>query len=107
MARIFELYASGKPARAIADIFSREGVPTPNEYHYKMIGKPNPFNKTKTDKWSAGSIAGIIKNPAYYGAIANGKRYVKSFKNKNVGNYSVVVGEAREKGLLSKASLID
>jgi len=82
--RIFELYLGGKTARAIADVFSRENITTPNEYYYRTIGKPNPHNRTNTDKWNSGSIMNIIKNPAYYGAMSNGKRQVKSFKNKTV-----------------------
>jgi len=38
----------------------------------------------------------IIKNPTYYGAISNGKREVKSFKNKKISCKSFddwVIGE--------------
>jgi DNA invertase Pin-like site-specific DNA recombinase len=79
--RIFELYLGGKTARAIADIFNGENIPTTNDYFYNKIGKPNPYLNHK-NKWGSASVTGIIKNPAYYGAIANGKRELKSFKNK-------------------------
>jgi len=81
--RIFELYLSGMPARAIADIFNREGIVTPNEYFYSTIGKPNPFRNNK-NAWGSASVMNILKNPAYYGAMSNGKRMVTSFKNKRI-----------------------
>jgi DNA invertase Pin-like site-specific DNA recombinase len=81
--RIFELYMSGKTARAIADMFNNEGIMTANEYFYSTIGKPNPYNSNK-NKWGSATIMNIIKNPAYYGAMANGKRKVTSFKNHNI-----------------------
>ena len=65
-------------------MFSREKIVTPNEYYYSTINKPNPYNRTNTDKWNSGSIMNIVKNPAYYGAMSNGKRKVVSFKNHNV-----------------------
>lgn len=54
-----------------------------NEYHYSTLGKPNPYKSNK-NKWGSATIMNIIKNPAYYGAMANGKRKVKSFKNKKI-----------------------
>ena len=67
-----------------SDIWSYvENILTPNNYYYQSINKPNPFIKDK-NKWSSGTVMGIIKSPAYYGAIANCKRMVKSFKNKNI-----------------------
>ncbi|MCL2565343.1 MAG: recombinase family protein, partial [Defluviitaleaceae bacterium] len=81
--RIFEMYLGGKTARAIADMFNREGILTANEYYYSSIGKPSPFLNYK-NKWGSATIMNIIKNPAYYGAVANGKRAVKSFKNKTI-----------------------
>ncbi|MDR1754651.1 MAG: recombinase family protein, partial [Eubacterium sp.] len=81
--RIFELYLSGMTARAIADVFNNEGILSANEYFYKMIGKPNPYKGNK-NKWGSATIMQIIKNPVYYGAMANGKRKVVSFKNHNM-----------------------
>lgn len=80
---IFSQYLKGETGRSIADKLNRKNIPTPNNYYYQSINKPNPYIKDK-NKWSSGTIMGIIKNPAYYGAIANCKRTVKSFKNKNV-----------------------
>ena len=81
--RIFEMYLQGSTARAIADVFNRENILTANDYFYSTIGKPNPFKNNK-NKWGSTTIMQIIKNPAYYGAMANGKREVKSFKNKSI-----------------------
>lgn len=81
--RIFELYASGMTARAIADLLNRDGITTPNEYFYSTIGKPNPFRNNK-NAWGSASVMNILKNPAYYGAMSNGKRAVTSFKNKRI-----------------------
>lgn len=81
--RIFELYLSGITARAIADIFNREGIVTPNEYYYSTINKPNPYRNNK-NSWGSASVMNIIKNPVYYGVMANGKRTVKNFKNKTM-----------------------
>lgn len=103
--RIFELYLGGKTARAIADLFSRENITTPNEYFYSTINKPNPHNRTNTNKWNSGSIMNIIKNPAYYGAMANGKRAVKSFKDKTVIRKDVdewIIVEDTHEPLISK-----
>ena len=81
--RIFEMYLGGKTARAIAEVFNRENIVTANEYYYSTIGKPSPFRNNK-NKWGSATIMNIIKNPVYYGAMANGKRAVKSFKNKTI-----------------------
>ena len=79
--RIYEMYLGGMTARAIADVFNREDIPTANEYYYSTIGKPSPFLNYK-NKWGSATVMNIIGNPVYYGAIANGKRAIKSFKNK-------------------------
>jgi DNA invertase Pin-like site-specific DNA recombinase len=86
--RIFDLYISGTSARAIAETFNREGIPSPNEYYYKTIGKPNPYTNHK-NLWTSGTITQIITNPAFYGAMSNGKRAVRSYKNKTIDHKPV------------------
>jgi len=81
--RIFEMYLGGKTGRAIADVFNSENILTANEYFYSKLGKPNPFRNNK-NKWGSATIMNIIKNPVYYGAMANCKRKTVSFKNHNV-----------------------
>lgn len=102
--RIFEMYLSGKTARSIADVFNHENILTANEYFYNTISKPNPYKNTK-NKWGSATIMQIIKNPAYYGAMANGKRAVKSFKNKSIVRKDVdewIIIENTHKPLISK-----
>lgn len=102
--RIFNMYLQGKTARGIADTFNNEGIPTINQYYYDKINKPNP-NTTSKNKWSGQTIICIIKNPAYYGAISNGKREVKSFKNKVVINKDIsdwIIVEGTHEPLISK-----
>jgi len=83
VARIYELYLSGKTGRAIADQLNQECITSPNEYFYATLGKPNPYKNNK-NAWSSATIMNIVKNPLYYGAMANGKRKVASFKNQRV-----------------------
>lgn len=83
VSRIFEMFLSGKTARSIAETFNNENIPTSNNYYYSKLNKPNPFTSDK-NKWGSQTIISIIKNPVYYGAISNGKREVKSFKNKTI-----------------------
>jgi len=83
VARIFELYLSGQTARAIAEVLNKENILTANEYYYSTLGKPNPYKSDK-NLWGSATIMSIIKNPVYYGAMANGKKAVKSFKNKKI-----------------------
>jgi len=79
--RVFDLYIAGMTARAIADLFNDEGIITPNQYYYKKVDKPNPYINNK-NLWGSASVMNIINNRVYYGAITNGKRAVKSFKDK-------------------------
>jgi DNA invertase Pin-like site-specific DNA recombinase len=82
--RVFELFNGGLTGRAIADLFNREGIPTINDYYFSQINKkPNPYKSTKA-AWCSGSVTNILNNPVYYGAMANGKRKVNSFKDKRI-----------------------
>ncbi len=81
--RIFDLYLSGMTGRAIAELFNNEGILSPNEYYYKSTGKPNPY-LANSKTWGSEGIMGIIRNPAYYGAISSGKREVENYSNKRV-----------------------
>jgi DNA invertase Pin-like site-specific DNA recombinase len=84
VARIYRLYNGGMTGRAIADLFNSEGIPTANTYYYcHLMKKPNPYNSNK-DMWGSATVMNILKNPTYYGAIVNGKRTVKSYKDKRI-----------------------
>lgn len=79
--KIFEMYLSGNTARSIVDMFNHENILTANEYFYGTIGKPNPFKNTR-NKWSSATIMQIIRNPVYYGAMANCKRSANSSRTR-------------------------
>jgi DNA invertase Pin-like site-specific DNA recombinase len=81
--RIFELFNSGMTGRAIADLFNRESIPTINDYYFNQSKQPNPYKSTKA-AWGSASVMNILNNPVYYGAMANGKRKVNSFKDKRI-----------------------
>ena len=78
--RIYEMFLSGKSGRHIADVFNKEGIPSPGVYYYILMNKPVPSN----NQWGSGTILSILKNPAYKGELASGKRRVTSFKNKKM-----------------------
>jgi hypothetical protein len=78
--RIYELFLGGKSGRQIADIFNREGIPSPGAYYYISMNKPSP----PKCQWGSGTILSIIKNHAYKGELVSGKRRVTSFKNKRI-----------------------
>ena len=102
--KIFEMYLSGNTARSIADMFNHENILTANEYFYGTIGKPNPFKNTR-NKWSSATIMQIIRNPVYYGAMANCKRSAKSFKNKMVVRKTIdqwIIVENTHKPIINK-----
>lgn len=102
--KIFEMYLRGNTARSIADVFNHENILTANEYFYSIIGKPNPFKNTR-NKWGSATIMQIIRNPAYYGAMANCKRSAKSFKNKIVVRKTIdqwIIVENTHKPIISK-----
>lgn len=81
--RVFEMFLHGDSGRGIADILNKEGILSPNAYYYQSLNKPNPRNNRK-DKWGSGTIMSILKNPVYYGALAQCRKSVKSFKDKTI-----------------------
>jgi len=78
--RIYEMFLSSKSGRLIADIFNREGIPSPSAYYYISMNKPAP----PKCQWGSGTILSIIKNTVYKGELVSGKRRVTSFKNKRI-----------------------
>lgn len=102
--RIFELFISGKPARNIAEIFNDEGIPSINAYYYSKLNKPNPYTGNH-NKWSGQTVISILKNHCYYGAVASGKREVKSLKNKKIISKDIsewIIVENTHEPLVSK-----
>ncbi len=71
--RIYDLYVNGNGSglltyRAIAELFSMEGIPSPGE------AKKRPNKKRGAGLWSAPTIARVIHNPAYKGYAEFGRR---------------------------------
>ncbi len=71
--RIFDLYLHGNgngplTYRAIAELFSQEGIPSPG------IAKKNPNKKRAAHLWCIPTISRIIRNPVYKGLAQFGKR---------------------------------
>jgi len=81
--RIYQLFLQGNSGRTIADTFNKEDMQTPNVYYYSSINKPIPY-KNQSHKWGSGTIMNILKNPAYIGNMASGKRKTKSYKDKHI-----------------------
>ena len=79
--RLFHMYAIGSTARHIADTFNQEGIPSPREYYFNMIGKPNPYTK-ETVLWGSATVMRILRNQVYIGHMCSGKRRNRSFKLK-------------------------
>ena len=79
--RLFHMYAIGCTARHIADTFNQEGVLSPREYYFHMIGKPNPYTN-ETVLWGSATVMRILRNQVYIGHMCSGKRRNRSFKLK-------------------------
>jgi len=79
--RLFHMYAIGHTARHIADTFNQEGVPSPREYYFKLIGQPNPYT-AETVLWGSATVMRILRNQVYLGHMCSGKRRNRSFKLK-------------------------
>lgn len=77
--RMFHLYSIGDSARHIADTFNKEGIPTPREYFFNRIGKPNPYTGDTTT-WGSSTIIRMLGNQVYQGHMCQGKRRKKTFK---------------------------
>lgn len=60
--------ASGMKPLQIATVLNEGGMLTPFDYHYKRIGKPNPYNHSHL--WSGKNLENILKNPVYIGTLA-------------------------------------
>ena len=79
--KLFHMYAIGYTARHIADTFNQEGVLSPREYYFHMIGKPNPYTN-ETVLWGSATVMRILRNQVYIGHMCSGKRRNRSFKLK-------------------------
>ncbi len=78
---IFRQYAAGDSARFIATKLNSAGVLSPRGFYYERLGRPNPKPGESTT-WCSNTVVQLLKNPAYIGNMAQGKRSVVSFKTK-------------------------
>ena len=77
--RIFEMRAKGFNPKKIADILNAEHIPTPSDYQYQRLGKPNPHNTSHL--WGNINVQRILKNPIYLGKLAQLRTTSVSYKN--------------------------
>ncbi|MBR3042862.1 MAG: recombinase family protein, partial [Oscillospiraceae bacterium] len=66
----------------IAEILNAEKIPSPSEYYYGKIGKPN--RKSVANLWCRTSVRRILKNPIYIGTMAQLRTTTVSYKNHKV-----------------------
>ncbi|MDD2459387.1 MAG: recombinase family protein [Eubacteriales bacterium] len=79
--RIFNEFVAGDSARMIGERLNQEGVDSPRHYSAKYNGGQKPL-PTENNYWGSASILAMLKNQAYIGNLAQGKRQVVSFKSK-------------------------
>ena len=79
--RIYQLYLSGKGCKSISTILNEEGIPSPARYKKEILKTDYAWNVGK-GLWSSSTVAGILKNPVYTGAIALRKFDKPSYKLK-------------------------
>ena len=80
--RIFEMRAKGFNPKRIADILNAEHIPTPSDYQYQRLGKPNPHNTSHL--WGNINVQRILKNPIYLGKLAQLRTTSVSYKNHKI-----------------------
>lgn len=79
--RLFHLYTMGESARHIAEVFNKEGIPTPRVHFFSRIGEPNPYTQD-AETWGSATILRMLRNQVYIGHMVQGKRQKKNFKMK-------------------------
>lgn len=79
--RIYQLYLSGKGCKSISTILNEEGIPSPAKYKKEVLKTDYAWNVGK-GLWSSSTVAGILKNPVYTGAIVLRKFDKPSYKLK-------------------------
>ena len=79
--RIFREYACGDSARSIAAKLNADAVETPAVYYFRLTGKRATHGDI-CQQWGSATIMQLLRNQAYIGNMAQGKRKVSSFKTK-------------------------
>ena len=81
--KIFDLYVMGYGSSQIADILTKEGIPTPIMHKYSQ-SKLSQFNHPEI--WKHTSISNIIKNRVYIGDLIQHKVQKINYKVKKMKN---------------------
>ena len=79
---IYDMRKMGISSRAIADHLNQGGELSPLEYYYRLQNKANHTHTKRA--WGSASIQRILQHDVYIGHITQGKRRVKSFKDKTL-----------------------
>ena len=77
--RIFEMRAKGYNPKKIADILNAENIPTPSDYQYQRLSRPNPHNTSHL--WGNINVKRILNNPIYLGKLVQLRTTSVSYKN--------------------------
>ena len=81
--RIFEMYASGKGAVKICDVFAQEKVLSPSAYLFRKTGRrTGNADPDKPFHWVQSTVRDMLSNQIYCGDTVNFKTYSKSYKLK-------------------------
>ena len=80
--RMFEMRAKGYNYKKIADILNAEKIPTPSDYHYQRLGRPNPHHSSHL--WGNINVKRILLNPIYLGHLAQLRTTTVSYKNHKI-----------------------
>lgn len=91
--RIFELCASGKGPRYIANLLNREGIPAP--------GAKRPYQKNLPGKWSVGTVFSILANSTYIGHYTYNRQIKGSWAKQGEPTASV---RAKDQWVVAKAA---
>lgn len=79
--RIFQMYLSGKGCTIIARELNEENVPAPAKYKKEVLQTGYAWDTGK-GLWITSTVAGILKNPVYTGAVVLQKFDKPSYKLK-------------------------
>ena len=80
--KVFELRASGLSYRNVAREMNLAKIPTPSQYRYDKLGRPNP--RTTSGVWSEEVIKSIVHNQSYIGRLVQLRTTTVSHKNHKV-----------------------
>ena len=81
--RMFSLCVSGASCKKIAELFTKEGIPTPSMEKQK---RGEDLGRRAAERWNGGTVRKILRSPVYLGHMVQGKEEKVSFKeNKTRG----------------------